>query len=71
MRPNCCRSNCCKNKVDEEKSVEKEEDSVSLKRANNFLMKNYHKPQLGDFTLGEYTEKVIIYGFLMVSNRTF
>jgi len=28
-----------------------------------------NKPDLEDFTLGEYTEKVILYGFVMVSNR--
>ena len=27
----------------------------------------HNKPDLEDFTLGEYTEKVILYGFLMVS----
>ena len=49
----------------------KEEDTVSLKRSNDFLMRNYLKPKLEDFTLGEYTEKVIIYGFLMVSYAVF
>jgi len=28
----------------------------------------FSKPDLEDFTLGEYTEKVILYGFLMVMN---
>ena len=69
-RPACCRSNCFQNKVDdEEKKLEKkkEEDSESQKHSNEFLQRNYLKPQLGDFTLGEFTEKVIMYGFLMVS----
>jgi len=29
----------------------------------------HSKPDLEDFTLAEYTEKVILYGFLMVNNR--
>jgi len=28
----------------------------------------HNKPDLEDFTLGEYTEKVILYGFLMVTS---
>ena len=32
----------------------------------DYLERERLKPQLGDFTLGEYTEKVIVYGFLMV-----
>jgi len=27
----------------------------------------YNKPELGDFTLQEYTEKVILYGLVMVN----
>lgn len=33
---------------------------------SNYLERERMKPDLGDFTLGEYTEKVIVYGFLMV-----
>ena len=35
-----------------------------------FLERERNKPDLGDFTLGEYTEKVIVYGFLMVSESS-
>ncbi len=31
-----------------------------------FIQREESKPDLEDFTLGEYTEKVIVYGFLMV-----
>ncbi|XP_021363024.1 anoctamin-4-like isoform X2 [Mizuhopecten yessoensis] len=31
-----------------------------------FMDKEYMKPTLGDFTVGEYTEKIIQYGFLML-----
>lgn len=33
---------------------------------NSYIEMEYVKPGLGDFTLGEYTEKIIQYGFLMV-----
>ena len=66
-RPDCCRSNCGKNQVaDEEKNKIKKEEPVDVKRSKKFLKRQYLKPSLGDFTLPEYTEKVIIYGFLMV-----
>jgi len=29
----------------------------------------YNKPEMGDFTLAEYTEKVILYGFVMVNHH--
>ena len=32
-----------------------------------FVQKEALKPSLGDFTMGEYTEKIIQYGFLMVN----
>jgi len=31
----------------------------------------YYKPELGDFTLHEYMEKVIMYGLVMVNHRFF
>ena len=31
----------------------------------------YYKPELGDFTLLEYMEKVIMYGLVMVNHRFF
>lgn len=39
------------------------------KREETFLEKHVKKENLGDFTLSEYTEKVIIFGFLMVNMR--
>ena len=36
----------------------------------SYVQREESKPDLGDFTLGEYTEKVILYGFLMVSLKT-
>ena len=35
-----------------------------------FLKHEHMKPQLYDFTLDEYTEKIIQYGFLMVSSNS-
>ena len=35
-------------------------------RQVTFIERESLKPPLGDFTLDEYTEKVILYGFLMV-----
>ena len=32
----------------------------------SFIEKEFLKPPLSDFTLEEYTEKVILYGYLMV-----
>jgi len=54
---------CCKKKttVDPEQTEERDPKAVFLETERN-------KPPLVDFTLGEYTEKVIQYGFLVVSN---
>ncbi|XP_033632205.1 anoctamin-3-like isoform X1 [Asterias rubens] len=53
---NCC---CCgKNKVSDIEASE-------LEKAD-FLKREGAKPQLGNFTLGEFTEKTIQYGFLML-----
>ncbi|XP_071847241.1 anoctamin-7-like isoform X4 [Apostichopus japonicus] len=41
-------------------------DAESVNAQGQFIQKEYMKPQLGNFTLGEYNEKVILYGFLMV-----
>ena len=51
------RRKCCRKKKVSSTSITKE-----------YLERERLKPQLGDFTLGEYTEKVIVYGFLMVSH---
>ena len=45
---------------DEEGEVDREE--------KEFIQREREKPTLGDFTLGEYTEKVVVYGFLMVGH---
>ena len=67
-RPNCLRPQCCNNQVTDEKKTCVNSDTLSLssKSARKFLRKERLKTPLNDFTLGEYTEKVIIYGFLMV-----
>ena len=48
--------------MDPEKSKDEEPDLKS-----KFLETEKKKPPLKDFTLNEYTEKVIQYGFIMVS----
>lgn len=49
-RPQCC----CNRKVNE------------MQEKLTFVQKEELKPSLGDFTMGEYTEKIIQYGFLML-----
>ncbi|XP_063415358.1 anoctamin-4-like isoform X1 [Mytilus trossulus] len=49
-RPQCC----CKRKVE------------GVQEKLTFVQKEALKPSLGDFTMGEYTEKIIQYGFLML-----
>ncbi|XP_012944219.2 anoctamin-5 [Aplysia californica] len=72
-RPNCCRCRCCPccrpNQVEEMdgENVDKCKHSSHL----GFLERERLKPDLGDFTLGEYTEKVILYGFLMLFASSF
>ncbi|KAJ8018438.1 Anoctamin-7 [Holothuria leucospilota] len=41
-------------------------DTGSLSPQGQFIQKEYSKPPVGNFTLEEYNEKVILYGFLMV-----
>ena len=53
------KSCCCRNQVSD--------DSKSAKMPC-FLEREYKKTDPGDYTLSEYTEKVILYGFLMVSH---
>ena len=55
-RRKCCRA---ENKVNSVPEIK-----VSM---NDYLERERLKPLLGDFTLGEYTEKVVMYGYLMVS----
>ena len=52
----CCRK---QNKVTEEGKIQLHE----------YLERERLKPDVGDFTLGEYTEKCLVYGFLMVSRQ--
>ena len=47
--------------------VHDEEEDVDLAE-KEFIEREREKPTLGDFTLGEYTEKVVVYGFLMVGH---
>ncbi|KAL5011379.1 hypothetical protein ScPMuIL_009930 [Solemya velum] len=67
----CCSGCCCcrKNQVDEESLQPVHSDSGE----NNytFLEKEKLKPPLEDFTLEEYTEKIIQYGFLMLFAASF
>ncbi|KAJ8319692.1 hypothetical protein KUTeg_002757 [Tegillarca granosa] len=73
-RPNwCCRCSCscccqcCNNKVDQENK-----DHTSNKKTHlSYINKERMKPSLGDFTLSEYTEKIIQYGFLMLFAASF
>ncbi|XP_033742824.1 anoctamin-4-like isoform X4 [Pecten maximus] len=73
MRPAwCCRCACCpclNNKIGEKSP----EDIVEADRqiTNSYIEMEYLKPTLGDFTLGEYTEKIIQYGFLMLFAASF
>ena len=57
LRPRCKK--CCNGKVNDD-----------VMEAPKPMPKDweieYSKPDLEDFTLGEYTEKVILYGFVMV-----
>ena len=50
---------------------ENDNKNSSNPRHQTFLENERLKPDLGDFTLPEYTEKVIMYGFLMVSRFLF
>ena len=48
--------------------VHDEEGDASHPVEKEFIEREREKPTLGDFTLGEYTEKVVVYGFLMVGS---
>ena len=43
------------------------ERSEVKKRIDDYMERERLKPDLGDFTLMEYQEKVLLYGFLMVN----
>lgn len=51
--------------------VHDEEQDGSLSEGKDFIEREREKPDLGDFTLGEYTEKVVVYGFLMLFAASF
>jgi len=57
LRP--CLKKRCSRKVNGEGTAERKP------KPNDWDIE-YNKPDLGDFTLAEYTEKVILYGFVMV-----
>ncbi|XP_072898031.1 anoctamin-7-like [Hemitrygon akajei] len=44
---------------------------MTLSSVDDFIIKEHLKPDLGDFTLGEYTEKVIQYGYQMLFSISF
>ena len=43
-------------------------DENGQPRISTFIEREFNKPELNDFTLTEYTEKVIMYGYVMVSS---
>lgn len=57
----CCQ--CCQNKVTDEEALADEDKKMTFDYVENERL----KPVLDDFTLSEYTEKILQYGFLMVS----
>ncbi|KAL8574715.1 hypothetical protein ACOMHN_055780 [Nucella lapillus] len=78
--PNCCKClrklPCCAttNQVgdsDIEASAESGKNKDRHNRHLHFLKHEHLKPTLGDFTLDEYTEKIIQYGFLMLFATSF
>uniref|UniRef100_A0A2C9M9K5 Anoctamin n=1 Tax=Biomphalaria glabrata TaxID=6526 RepID=A0A2C9M9K5_BIOGL len=57
----CLRRLCC-----QKNQVELTEENSAQQSQELFLERERLKPDLDDFTMGEYTEKVILYGFLML-----
>ncbi|ESO89426.1 hypothetical protein LOTGIDRAFT_234280 [Lottia gigantea] len=75
-RPACLHFKCCcccrrQNKVEENSTGVKPSGNSGKILHKDFLERERQKPSLGDFTLGEYTEKVIQYGFLMLFAASF
>ncbi|XP_052076690.1 anoctamin-3-like isoform X2 [Mytilus californianus] len=73
-RPNwCCRyrycdcCQCCQNKVTDEEALADEDKKMTFDYVENERL----KPVLNDFTLSEYTEKILQYGFLMLFAASF
>ncbi|XP_051882497.1 anoctamin-7-like [Pristis pectinata] len=55
-----------KNKIKRNKRLSlPSKNQTMLSAVDNYIIKEYLKPDLGDFTLEEYTEKVIQYGYQM------
>lgn len=65
----CCLNNCCCCFKGRKIAPNRDEENIQAKKILNmsYLERERSKPDLGDFTLAEYTEKVIVYGYLMVS----
>lgn len=65
---------CCwksKNKVDTSENHLPRDHSNTDEEYENYLHAEYRKPELGNFTLSEYTEKVLQYGYLMLFAAAF
>ena len=60
-----CQRNCSCCKCFQQKGTIKPQTQVE-KKIEDYMERERNKPELGDFTLTEYTEKVLVYGFLMV-----
>lgn len=58
------------NKCKKGSSVDPEKPGVEPDIKTLFLEAERKKPHLNDFTLNEYTEKVIQYGFIVVSGSS-
>ncbi|KAL3878156.1 hypothetical protein ACJMK2_030526, partial [Sinanodonta woodiana] len=71
MRPACCCHVCCKNQVSDQKMDEGKILSVKEKYHRDHVSHERSKPDTGDFTIAEYTEKIILYGFLMLFAASF
>ncbi|XP_072120674.1 anoctamin-7-like [Mobula birostris] len=61
-----------KNKIKRNKGLSlPPQKQMTLSSVDDYIIKEYLKPDLGDFTLGEYTEKVIQYGYQMLFSISF
>ncbi|CAH1778359.1 unnamed protein product [Owenia fusiformis] len=64
----CCRKS---NKTDPVDETKVKIYTPQRQKIRDYIEAEYKKPKLGDFTLGEYTEKVIQYGYLMLFASSF
>ncbi|XP_055493539.1 anoctamin-6-like [Leucoraja erinacea] len=61
-----------KNKIKRDKSLSSPSKNQTMQSTvDYYIIKEYWKPDLGDFTLEEYTEKVIQYGYQMLFSISF